>query len=80
MIEQLKECYPTTMLCEAFNVHRSSYKYWVKRSKTISPKKLNEMKVVKTIFHESKGLAGARTIADIATNRGLALSRYRAGN
>ncbi len=38
------------------------------------------MTVVKTIFHESKGSAGARTIADIATNRGFALSRYRAGN
>jgi len=60
-------------------VHRSSYKYWVKRSQTINPKKLNEQLLVKTIFSESNGSAGARTIADIATQRGTALSRYRAG-
>jgi len=35
--------------------------------------------MVKSIFNESNGSAGARTIADIATSRGLALSRYRAG-
>jgi len=46
---------------------------WVRQLK-------NEMAVVKTIFHETNDLAGARTIADIATTRGMALSRYRAGN
>lgn len=66
-------------LCQAFDVHRSSYKYWVKRSKATDLKKLNEMTVVKAIFHESNDSAGARTIADIATTRGTALSRYRAG-
>ena len=45
-----------------------------------SPIKLNEMTMVKTIFHESRGSAGARTIANIATARGMELSRYRAAN
>lgn len=37
------------------------------------------MAVVTSIFRESNGSAGARTIAGIATDRGVALSRYRAG-
>lgn len=79
MIEQLKESYTVTRLCQAFGVHRSSYKYWLKRSKTINPKTVTEKAMVKTIFHESNDSAGARTIAKIATQRGMALSRYRAG-
>lgn len=79
MIEQLKERYATTDLCQAFDVHRSSYKYWAKRSKTINVKKLNETAMVKAIFNESNGSAGARTLASIATGRGTTLSRYRAG-
>ena len=67
------------MLCHAFSVHRSSYKYWVKRSKRISPERLKALTVVKAIYRESNGSAGAGTIATIATARGLAMSRYRAG-
>jgi len=67
------------VLCQAFDVHRSSYKYWAKRTTTIKPTQVNERVMVKTIFTESQGSAGARTIARIATDRGLALSRYRAG-
>ncbi len=59
-------------------MHRSSYKYWVKRSTAPHPERLKEMTVVKSIFNESNGSAGARTIATIATERGTALSRYRA--
>jgi len=35
--------------------------------------------MVKTIFTESNGSAGARTISTIPTQRGISLSRYRAG-
>lgn len=35
--------------------------------------------MVKTIFAESNGSAGARTISDIATQRGTPLRRYRVG-
>jgi len=80
MIKQLKESYAVTDLCQAFDVHRSSYKYWVKRSNTVNPRKLIERARVKEIFHESKDSAGARTIAEISTTRGFELSRYRATN
>lgn len=62
-----------------FGVHRSSFKYWLKRDKSISPEKLQLNAEIKQIHSDSKGSAGARTIAEIATNKGIQLSRYRAG-
>ena len=79
MIESLKERYPITHLCTAFGVHRSRYKYGVSRLKTINPKKVREHALVRSIFKQSHGSAGARTIAQISTNQGYDLSRYRAG-
>ena len=66
-------------LCQAFDVHRSSYKYWRIRSRQINPERVKELALVKSIFKESNGSAGARTIASIATGRDHPLSRYRAG-
>ncbi len=65
-------------LCNTFDVHRSSYKYGVKRLNTIDPGKVKELALIKSIFNESNGSAGARTIAQIATDRNHPLSRYRA--
>jgi putative transposase len=78
MISGLKESYAVQTLCNVFDVHRSSYRYWVNRDKKMSPKRLKEVTTVKSISNESGGSAGARTIATIATDRGVALSRYRA--
>ena len=77
MIQALKESYPVKTLCEAFGAHRSSYRHWSQRSKVTKPERLKELALVKSIFTESNGSAGARTIATIATTRGTALSRYR---
>lgn len=79
MIETLKESYAVEQLCKSFGVHRSSYKYWAQRSRAIKPERLKEIALVTSIFRESNASAGARTIADIATTRGTAISRYRAG-
>ena len=65
-------------LCEAFEVHRCSYKYWAKRSHKVDPQKIEEMTFVKAIHRESNGSAGARTLATISSAKGHALSRYRA--
>jgi putative transposase len=78
MISRLQESYPIQTLCTAFEVHRSSYRYWTNRDKTTNPEQLKETTVVKAIFSESGGSAGARTVASIATARGMPLSRYRA--
>ena len=66
------------MLCSVFNVHRSSYKYWVIRDTTSTPEQVRLEAEVKVIHAMSDGSAGARTIAAIATNNGFELSRYRA--
>jgi len=77
MIKRLKESYSVVALCQIFNVHRSSYRTWVKRPLIPSRDKVKALTMVKLIHHESNGSAGARTIAAISTQRGPPLSRYR---
>jgi putative transposase len=62
-----------------FEVHRSSYKYWRQRSRSLSPESVKLISEVRAAYGESNGSAGARTIAGIVTTRGIPLSRYRAG-
>lgn len=59
-----------------FDIHRSSYKYWAKHARSIKPEEVEALAMVKSIYAESNSSAGARTIAGIATTRGLPLSRY----
>ncbi len=67
-----------TTICSVFNVHRSSYKYWHNKDKSHCPEQVKAQVMVKSIFTESGGSAGARTVATIATTRDVPLSRYRA--
>ena len=67
------------MLCEVFSVHRSSFKYWKTRSKR--PEcivKAMEIAKITKLFEDSEGSAGARSIAQMATDQDVPLSRYRA--
>ena len=66
------------MLCQAFEVNRSSYNYWKSRPETISTEKVTLLSEVRAAHSASNGSAGARTIADIVTARGIPLSRYKA--
>lgn len=61
-----------------FGVHRSSYRYWVNRDKSLSSERVLVRAEVRRAYELSNGSAGARTIADIVTARGIPLSRYRA--
>lgn len=61
-------------------MQRSSYKYWCQRRNRICLKQIEERAMVKKLFTESRGSAGARTIARMATANGLSLSRYRVSN
>ena len=61
-------------------MHRSSFKYWKQCSKKpVCTKKTAEHAVVRELFRASEGSAGARSIAEMATNQNVPLSRYRAG-
>jgi len=70
MMSQLKESYAVTELCQAFGVHRSSYKYWVKRSQTINAKKLNEQLLVEIIFSMSNGSGRCKNDQILQHNEG----------
>ena len=67
------------MLCEAFGLHRSTYKYWQQRDKRVTPEQIELQAKVKSLHALSNGSAGARSIADMVSNSGIPLSRYRAG-
>lgn len=67
-----------TRLCHMFGVHRSSYKYWVKGVNTIKPEQVELQAQVRQAYNESRGSAGARTIAARVSERGIPFSRYRA--
>lgn len=63
-----------------FGIHRSSYRYWVGRPRSLSTERIKLRSEVRRAYELSNGSAGARTIADIVTARGTPLSRYRAAN
>jgi putative transposase len=68
------------MLCDVFDVHRSSYKYWLNRDNNLSAADVELRAEVKKYHALSVCSAGARSIADMLMNEGIPLSRYRAGN
>ncbi|WP_439653998.1 IS3 family transposase, partial [Vibrio azureus] len=78
IIKRLKQSYSTLKLCRIFGVHRSSYKYWLERPKDIPAHEVRVRALVQEAHNVSNGSAGARTVADIVTNMGISLSRYRA--
>ena len=67
------------MLCDAFGLHRSTFKYWCQRDQRVTPEQIELQARVKSLHALSKGSAGARSIADMVSNSGIPLSRYRAG-
>jgi len=77
VIDRLQESFSLMTVCRVFNVHRSSFRYWNKQKDHICKEKLRAEVFVKSIFTESGGSAGARTISTIAQARELDLSRYR---
>ncbi|UAN61437.1 IS3 family transposase [Serratia sp. JSRIV006] len=78
LVEKLRSSHTVSLLCDVFEIHRSSYKYWAKRRHVINPERVRVHSEVRRIHRLSNGSAGARTLADILTREGLALSRYRA--
>ncbi|WP_104036060.1 IS3 family transposase [Vibrio jasicida] len=69
IIEKLKKSYAVKRLCEVFGVHRSSYRYWANRDKSLSSERVLVRAEVRRAYELSNGSAGARAIP---------LSRYRA--
>ncbi|PXX88318.1 IS3 family transposase, partial [Marinobacter vulgaris] len=66
-------------LCQVFGVHRSSYRAWRDRDRTLCEAERKLQDQVTEAHTASNGSAGARTIASMVTQAGTPLSRYRAG-
>lgn len=67
-----------TVLCEAFGLHRSTFKYRRSAAARIDPEAVRLNAMVKSAHTLSNGSAGARSIALIVSEQGTPLSRYRA--
>ena len=66
------------MLCEVFDIHRSSYKYQSLKPQRLSFPTIKLESEVRAAFNISGGSAGSRSIAGMLTNDGIPLSRYSA--
>ena len=78
IVQALQESYSVTLLCEAFELHRSTFKYRRAAARRIHPQRLKLNAMVKSVHTLSNGSAGARSIAQMVSGQGLPLSRYRA--
>ena len=64
------------LLCDVFDIHRSSYKYQKLKAQQPSLVTIKLESEVRAAFNTSGGSAGSRSIADMLTNDGIPLSRY----
>jgi len=77
IVEALQESHSITVLCEAFEVHRSTFKYRRSAAARINPARVKLNAMVKYAHKISNGSAGASSIAQIVSAQGVPLSRYR---
>nr|WP_308379154.1 IS3 family transposase [Serratia marcescens] len=79
IIARLSDSHTVVRLCSALGVHRSSYRYWQKRCDTINPARVRLYSEIRRAWNRSRGSAGAHTLAEMLTQNGIPMSRYRAG-
>ncbi|EFC4527947.1 IS3 family transposase [Escherichia coli] len=76
---RLSDSHTVVSLCSALEIHRSSYRYWRKRRDTVNPARVRLCSKIRRAWNQSRGSAGARTLAEMLTQNGVPMSRYRAG-
>ncbi|EEX2901553.1 IS3 family transposase [Escherichia coli] len=76
---RLSDSHTVVSLCSALEIHRSSYRYWRKRRDTVNPVRVRLCSEIRRAWNQSRGSAGARTLAEMLTQNGVPMSRYRAG-
>ncbi|QGG63501.1 IS3 family transposase [Escherichia coli] len=76
---RLSDSHTVVSLCSALEIHRSSYRYWRKRRDTVNPARVRLCSEIRRAWNQSRGSAGARTLAEMLTQNGVPMSRYRAG-
>ncbi|HFP1429428.1 TPA: IS3 family transposase [Escherichia coli] len=76
---RLSDSHTVVSLCSALEIHRSSYRYWRKRRDTVNPARVRLCSEIRRAWNQSRGSVGARTLAEMLTQNGVPMSRYRAG-
>ncbi|HBH5175587.1 TPA: IS3 family transposase [Escherichia coli] len=76
---RLSDSHTVVSLCSALEIHRSSYRYWRKRRDTVNPARVRLCSEIRRAWNQSRGSAGARTLAEMLTQNSVPMSRYRAG-
>ncbi|EFO3763612.1 IS3 family transposase, partial [Escherichia coli] len=76
---RLSDSHTVVSLCSALEIHRSSYRYWRKRRDTVNPARVRLCSEIRRAWNQSRSSAGARTLAEMLTQNGVPMSRYRAG-
>lgn len=61
-----------------FGIHRSSYRYWFNRPRLPDAERVLLLGLIREVHHASQGSAGARSIADMVSAKGMPLGRWRA--
>ncbi|WP_390898045.1 IS3 family transposase [Yersinia frederiksenii] len=79
IVDKLRALYSVKALCKAFDVQRSSYRYWHNRERVPDVERTIKRSLVSEVWHASGGSAGARNIAIMVTNKGVKLGRWLAG-
>ncbi|WP_445236160.1 IS3 family transposase [Escherichia coli] len=79
IVARLSDSHSVVSLCSALEIHRSSYRYWRKRRDTVNPARVRLCSEIRRAWKQSRGSAGARTLAEMLTQNGVPMSRYRAG-
>lgn len=79
IVARLSDSHTVVSLCSALGIHRSSYRYWRKRRDTVNPARVRLCSEIRRAWNQSRGSARARTLADMLTQNGVPMSRYRAG-
>lgn len=78
IVSELQESHSVTVLCEAFNIHTSTFSYHRSVTKRINPETVRINAMVIEAHSLSNGSAGARSIAHMVSQQGTPLTRYRA--
>ncbi|WP_173632695.1 IS3 family transposase [Paramixta manurensis] len=76
---RLSDSHTVVSLCSALEIHRSSYRYWRKRRDTVNPARVRLYSEIRRAWNQSRGSAGARTLAEMLAQNGVPMTRYRAG-
>ncbi|WP_143714089.1 IS3-like element ISEc31 family transposase [Escherichia coli] len=79
IVARLSDSHSVVSLCSNLEIHRSSYQYWRKRRDTVNPARVRLCSEIRRAWNQSRGSAGARTLAEMLTQNGVPMSRYRAG-